>query len=83
MRRASRTATARLHRLSGQLAAVEGMLMKRRSCTEVLQQISAVRAGLEQVAGMVVQKELQRLSSKKAVSPKDIEKLIQAFNKTT
>lgn len=83
MRKASRTVTARIHRLTGQLQAIEAMLMSKRSCDEVLNQISAVRAGLEQVAVIVFQRELQRLAAKKKLSPNDIERLSQAFSKTT
>jgi DNA-binding FrmR family transcriptional regulator len=83
MRRASRTVTARIHRLSGQLNAVETMLRQRRTCADVLQQLSAVRAGLEQVAGIVFQTELQKLSAKKKLTSADVAKLTQLFTKTT
>jgi len=82
MRRASRTVTARIHRLSGQLQAVEDMIGKRRTCAEVLQQISAVRSGLEQVAVIVFQTELQKMASKKKITTADVERLSQAFSKT-
>ncbi len=83
MRRASRTVIARIHRLSGQLIAVEAMIGKRRTCAEVLQQISAVRAGLEQVAVIVFQTELQKLSAKKKLTSADVQRLSQIFSKTT
>lgn len=83
MRRASRTVNARLHRLSGQLLAVETMLRQRRDCTEVLNQIGAVRAGLEQVALIVFQTELQKLSARKTLSGNDVNRLTQIFSKTT
>lgn len=83
MRRASRTISARIHRLSGQLNAVETMIQKRRSCAEILQQLSAVRAGLEHVAGIVFQTELQKLSAKKQLTASDVETLTQLFSKTT
>lgn len=79
MRRASRTVTARIHRLTGQLEAIETMLLKKRSCAEVLAQINAVRAGLEQVAAIVFEIELQKLSVRKRLQQKDIEKLTHAF----
>lgn len=82
MRRASRTVTARIHRLSGQLQAVETMLRRKRSCAEVLNQISAVRAGLEQVAVIVFQTELQKLLSRRKLSESEVAKLSQAFSKT-
>ncbi len=83
MRRASRTVTARIHRLSGQLTAVEAMIGQRRTCAEVLQQISAVRAGLEQVAVIVFQTELQRLATKKRLTASDVNRLSKVFSPTT
>jgi DNA-binding FrmR family transcriptional regulator len=83
MKQSSRTVTARIHRLAGQLNAIETMLQNRRTCTEVLNQISAVRAGLEQVAAIVFQTELQKLSAKKKLTALDVEKITQAFSKTT
>ena len=83
MRRASRTVTARIHRLSGQLTAVEAMIGKRRTCAEVLQQISAIRAGLDHVATIVFQTELQKLSAKKKLTVADVQNLSHNFSKTT
>ncbi len=83
MRRASRTISARIHKLSGQLLAVEKMLSERRECSDVLNQLSAVRAGLEHVALIVFQKELQRLASKKALTLNDVQRLSETFSKTT
>lgn len=83
MRRASRTVTARIHRLNGQLVAIESMLQQRRSCSDVLNQISAVRAGLEQVAVIVFQTELQKLAAKKKLTAADVDQLSQVFSKTT
>lgn len=83
MRRASRTVNARIHRLAGQLNAVEVMLRQRRNCSDVLNQISAVRAGLEQVAVIVFQTELQKLAAKKKLTAADVDRLSQAFSKTT
>lgn len=80
-RKASRTVTARIHRLSGQLQAIEKMIADRRTCPDVLTQIGAVRAGLEQVALLVLQKELQR-SQNRRVNPETTEKLLQAFSKS-
>lgn len=81
-RRASRTVTARIHRLNGQLQAIEKMLIQRRSCSEVLAQIGAVRAGIEQVALIVFQTELQKMQKAKKYSPEEIERLSQALNKS-
>jgi len=80
--RASRTVNARLNRLVGQLQAIDDMVKKRRDCAQVLYQISAVRAGLEKVAAILFEIELQKTMAKKKVSPKDIEILTHAFRKT-
>ncbi len=83
MRRASRTLSARIHKLTGQLQAIETMIMDKRACAEVLNQISAVRAGLENVAVIVFQKELQRLAAKKSLTLNDVQRLSETFSKTT
>lgn len=81
-RRASRTVNARIHRLTGQLTAIETMIQERRSCPEILQQLSAVRAGLETVAAIVFQTELEKQSATKRLTARDIESLTQLFIKT-
>ncbi len=83
MRRASRTVSARLHKLSGQLNAIERMIGDKRTCSDVLNQISAVRAGLDNVAVIVFQKELQRLTTKRALTVADVQRLSQIFIKST
>lgn len=82
MRRSSRTVNARIHRLAGQLNAIESMLRQRRSCSDVLQQISAVRAGLGQVAAIVFQTELQKLSAKRTLTAADVAQLTKALSTT-
>jgi|GEM_PF-2457459 len=79
---ASRTVGARIHRLTGQIQAIERMVGKRRSCAEVLYQISAVRAGLEQVATILFEIELQKIASKRRLTKKDVESLSHAFSKS-
>lgn len=83
MTKASRTLSARIHRLQGQLSAVEKMIRGKRSCTDVLHQISAVRAGVEQVAGIVFQRELERLARQRTIHQSDLQKLTRLFSKTT
>ncbi|MBI2984109.1 MAG: metal-sensitive transcriptional regulator [Candidatus Kerfeldbacteria bacterium] len=83
MRRASRTISARIHRLIGQLRAVEGMIVRKRSCTEILYQVSAVRAGIEQVANILFLRELERLAKTKRWRDPDLAKLIQLYSQTT
>jgi DNA-binding FrmR family transcriptional regulator len=77
----SRTVNARLHRLVGQLQAIEKMTTNRRPCADVLYQISAVRSGLEQVAAIVFEIELQRCARKKKMLPSDVASLTHAFTK--
>ncbi len=80
-RRSSRTIAARLHRLTGQLSAVESMLGASRPCTDVLQQINAVRSGLDQITEIIFRRELEQLANKKKVQPKDIERLMVALHR--
>lgn len=80
--RASRTVGARIHRLTGQLQAIETMVGKRRSCAEILYQISAIRSGLEQVATILFEIELSKVSARRKLTKKDIDSLSHAFSKT-
>jgi DNA-binding FrmR family transcriptional regulator len=63
--------------------AIEKMLKERRKCEDILNQISAVISGMEQMANLVFQTELQRMTAKKCLTIKDIDRLIKALNKTT
>lgn len=83
MKKASRTLVARIHKLSGQLHAVEKMIQAKRPCIEILNQISAVRSGVESVAGILFQRELERLASRKRLSQSDLQKLTSMYSKTT
>ncbi len=78
----SRTVGARLHRLTGQLRAIEKMVHRRRKCAEILYQVSAVRAGLEQVAAILFEIELQKLTAKKKITVADVDALSHAFSKS-
>jgi DNA-binding FrmR family transcriptional regulator len=80
--RASRTIGARVHRLTGQLAAIEKMVLRRRTCAEVLYQISAVRSGLEQVATILFEIELQKIAARRRLTKDDIDALSHAFSKS-
>jgi DNA-binding FrmR family transcriptional regulator len=83
MRKASRTVSARIHKVIGQLEAVETMISKKRDCTEVLAQISAVRAGIEGVAEIVFLRELERLSRKRGDTAEEMKKVTSIFTRTT
>lgn len=82
-RKSSRTVSARIHRLTGQLQAIEEMIAKRRDCPQVLHQIGAVRAGIEQVAAIVLQNELQKRTAKRKLDPHELADLLTAYNKVT
>ncbi len=59
-KRASRTTSARIHKLSGQLEGVERMLRAKRPCSEVLHQLLAVQSGIRQVSGILIRDEVRR-----------------------
>lgn len=80
--RASRTVGARIHRLAGQIQAIEKMVAQRRTCAEVLYQISAVRSGLEQVATILFEIELQKIAARRRLTKKDVDGLSHAFSKS-
>lgn len=83
MRKSSRTLSARIHRINGQLQAIERMLNAKRPCSDVLNQIGAIRAGLEEVAGLVFQTELSKRLAKRRLTEKDLYELTKSFSKTT
>ncbi len=56
---ASNPVQTRLRRIEGQVQGVQRMLDADRSCDEVLTQLLAVRAGLEQVSVLVGEKHLR------------------------
>jgi len=82
-KRSSRTLPARIHKLSGQLAAIERMVASKRTCRDVLAQVEAVRSGLESVAAILVNEELNRLNRHRSVDPQDVLSLIRTFIKQT
>jgi len=47
----------RLHRINGQIRAVERMLFQKRDCLAVLQQIVAAREAIDKVAVLVLESE--------------------------
>lgn len=83
VRRSSRTVVARLHKLNGQIVAIDRMLGQKRPCREVLEQIQAVRSGLASVAAIVMNEELGRLSHRRKLDPSDVVKLTQTFIERT
>lgn len=82
-KRSSRTLAAQIHKLNGQLAAIERMVVKKRSCTDVLAQIEAVRSGLSGIAAIVVNEELMRMLRRRSVEPANIVRLTRTFIEKT
>ncbi len=82
-KKSSRTLAARVHKLNGQLAAIERMVVKKRSCFDVLAQIEAVRSGLASVAAIIVNEELMRMLRRRSVEPANIVRLTRTFIEKT
>jgi DNA-binding FrmR family transcriptional regulator len=82
-KRSSRTVAARIHKLSGQLSAIDGMVIAKRPCTDVLAQLEAVRAGLASVAAIIVNEELMRMLRRRNVEPSSIVRLTRTFIEKT
>ena len=49
----------RLHRIQGQVAGIERMLLDKRDCSSILQQIVAAREALDKVAATVLEQEVK------------------------
>lgn len=81
--RASRTVAARIHKLSGQLRAIDTMVVSKRPCAEVLAQIEAVRSGLASVAAILLNEELAKMTREKCVDPRAIIALTKNFIERT
>ncbi len=52
--------TRRLHRVQGQLQGIERMLDEERNCPELITQLLAARAALDQVGRLLLEKEMER-----------------------
>ena len=81
--RSSRTVAARIHKLSGQLEAIDRMVLRKRPCAEVLAQIEAVRSGLASVAAILLNEELAKMTRKKCFDPSAILALTRNFIERT
>ncbi|OGY90087.1 MAG: hypothetical protein A3B30_03325 [Candidatus Komeilibacteria bacterium RIFCSPLOWO2_01_FULL_52_15] len=51
--------TDRLHRISGQISALEKMYVNKRNAQDIVQQIVAVRASLSSLAKLIVEAEVR------------------------
>jgi DNA-binding FrmR family transcriptional regulator len=78
-KRSSRTLGAQIHKLCGQVSAIEHMVAEKRSCQEVLAQIEAVRSGLSGIAAIIVNEEIVRMAKRKTIESHDIVKLTRTF----
>ncbi|PIZ98379.1 MAG: hypothetical protein COX77_04830 [Candidatus Komeilibacteria bacterium CG_4_10_14_0_2_um_filter_37_10] len=71
----------RFSRLRGQLDGLEGMLTNSRNCEDVLIQLSAIKAALNQLGVLILQKETNCLKLKDA-DKKKLETLLNRFVKS-
>lgn len=72
----------RLHRVSGQIQAVEKMYKEKRTGQEILQQIIAARASLASLAKMIVEAEARGCLPPSSVND-SMGKLVEALFKVT
>ncbi|MCH7730030.1 metal-sensing transcriptional repressor [Patescibacteria group bacterium] len=68
---------SRLHRIKGQIEAVERMYKARKACIEVVRQVQAARAALGRLAGILLTDE-----AKRCVDAGDLKELEKIVNKT-
>ncbi|MDP2684741.1 MAG: metal-sensitive transcriptional regulator [bacterium] len=75
----------RLHRINGQVSAVERMLNEKRDFIDILQQLVAARQAMDKVATLVLKSEANGcLESNKAVdAKKELNKIATALFKIT
>jgi len=75
----------RLHRINGQVAAVERMLNEKRDFVDILQQLIAARQALDKVATLILQSEAKGcLSNKKgSIAHKELGRIANALFKIT
>lgn len=69
---------SRLHRIGGQVAAVERMIEHKRDCYEILQQVVAAREALDRVAIQILEEEARGCvrQSNSRTGRKDFERLV-------
>ncbi|XOU94397.1 MAG: metal-sensitive transcriptional regulator [Candidatus Kerfeldbacteria bacterium] len=75
----------RLHRINGQVTAVERMLNEKSDFTAILQQLVAARTAMDKVAGLVLESEARGcLSNKNSnLATKELSKIVATFFKVT
>ena len=72
--------SSRLHRINGQVTAVERMLENKRDCVEVLQQIIAARRALDRVGILILESEARECFSNKQGNGKKLKDLQKVVN---
>ena len=75
----------RLHRVNGQITAVEKMLNEKRDFVDILQQLVAARQAIDKVATLILESEARGcLESKKAsVAKEELNRIAAALFKIT
>jgi len=75
---------SRLHRINGQVLAVERMLKGKHDCSKVLQQLIAARRALDQVAILILENEAEDCfkSTQSVKAMKNLEKIVTTLFKT-
>ncbi len=71
----------RLGKASGQLRGIQGMYDSGRWCTDVLDQISAVRRALDGVALLLVEDHLSGCLTHEAHTPSDVDELLHVVRR--
>lgn len=74
--------TDRVHRITGQVAALEHMFEERRSAQDIVQQIVAARASLSSLAKFIVDAEVRGCLPRDAAS-EPLEKLVESLFKVS
>ncbi|MCH7492568.1 metal-sensitive transcriptional regulator [Patescibacteria group bacterium] len=74
----------RLHRIQGQVVGIERMLLDKRDCPSILQQIVAAREALDKVAATVLEQEVNGCfkNSKQKNAQGDLKRAIELIFKT-
>jgi len=73
----------RLHRVQGQVGAIERMLVAKKDCLSILQQVVAARQALDKVAALILESEAQGcFTGKMNQSSANLSKIISVLFKT-
>ncbi|HDN84948.1 metal-sensitive transcriptional regulator [Candidatus Aerophobetes bacterium] len=74
---------SRLKRAKGQISGLEKMIEKNASCSDILMQISAVRAAIGKIGVLIMQNYMRDcfISEDKEIFEEKIEELVRSFSK--